>query len=248
MRNALLRVVGWPATVLHGDPAIFDRWRWLKRHLRPGPLRTFDAGCGSGAFTLYAAKIGNEAVGVSFDEAKNSLAAARARILGLHNTRFITADLRQLDQLSSSLGEFDQIICCEVIEHIRNDTKLLADLTNLLKNGGRLILTTPYKNGRPIYGDTVSEIEDGGHVRVGYTHEEMIGLFTGAGLEVTVQEYVSGVVTQKIVDIMRRLSPIDDKLAWAATFPLRVFQTVDSALTRATGYPFYFIAMVGVKP
>ncbi|MGH7934815.1 MAG: hypothetical protein ACREQN_16860, partial [Candidatus Binataceae bacterium] len=65
--NALVRLLGWRATVLHGDPMTLDRWRWLKRHLRAGRLRTLDAGCGSGAFTMYAAKIGNEAVGITFD-------------------------------------------------------------------------------------------------------------------------------------------------------------------------------------
>jgi hypothetical protein len=121
-------------------------------------------------------------------------------------------------------------------------------LSGLLKPGGRLILTTPYKNGRPIYGDGLSSVEDGGHVRTGYTHEEIRALFTGAGLEVITQDYVSGVVTQKIVELMRRLTPIGPRFAWAVTFPLRIFQPADPVLTKATGYPFYIVAAVGAKP
>lgn len=247
MRNALVKAIGWPATILHGDPCVFDRWRWIRRQLLPGALRTLDAGCGSGAFTMYAAKIGNEALGLSFNEENNRLATERARLLGLAKVKFMTADLRKLDQISDGLGKFDQIICTEVIEHILNDRKLLHDLSELLKSGGRLILTTPFKNGRPIHGDKVSEFEDGGHVRVGYTHEEIRALFSEAGLKVITEDYLSGLVTQKIMELMRRLAPAGWTPAWAATFPLRVLQPADSVLTMATGYPFYVIAAVGTK-
>jgi cyclopropane fatty-acyl-phospholipid synthase-like methyltransferase len=247
MRNTLVRVVGWPATILHGDPSVFDRWRWIRRQLLPGPLRTLDAGCGAGAFTLYAAKIGNEAIGLSFDDENNRIAAERAHLLRLANVKFLTADLRRLEEVSQDLGKFDQIICTEVIEHILDDRKLLRDLSGLLKNGGRLILTTPFKHGRPIFGDKVSEIEDGGHVRVGYTHEEIQAMFNEMGLELITQDYICGVVSQKIVELMRRLSSIGHKFDWAITFPLRIFQPADVILTKATGYPFYVIGALGIK-
>ncbi len=238
-------MVGWPATILHGDPAVFDRWIWIRRQLLPGKLRTLDAGCGSGAFTMYAGKIGNEAVGLSFDSENNQIASERARLLRLNNVNFITADLRKLEEVSATLGQYDQIICTEVIEHIIDDAKVIRDLSALLKRGGRLILTTPFKNGKPVYGDTVSEYEDGGHVRMGYTHDEIRSLFDQAGLRVTVQDYISGVVTQKIMDAMRRLAPLGSRLAWAATFPLRALQPADRLITKAIVHPYYIIGVVG---
>ena len=135
MNNSLIRLIGWPATVLHGDPAVFDRWMWLKRHLQPGELRTLDAGSGSGAFTMYAARLGNEAVGISFDKRNNRVARERAELLGLPNVRFIDADLRELANQASELGEFDQIICLETIEHIKDDEEAPCRLGHAYETG-----------------------------------------------------------------------------------------------------------------
>jgi hypothetical protein len=41
MTDPLLRLVGWRALFLQGDPLVYDRFIWLRRHLRPGPLRAF---------------------------------------------------------------------------------------------------------------------------------------------------------------------------------------------------------------
>ncbi|MGO9059417.1 MAG: class I SAM-dependent methyltransferase [Candidatus Binataceae bacterium] len=245
--NWPVKLIGWKGTILHCDPSVYDRWRWLKCHLQPGPLRTLDAGCGSGAFTMYAAKIGNQSLGLSFDERNNGRAAARASILGLKNVAFRTIDLRRLDEFRDDLGQFDQIICCEVIEHILNDRKFLADLSELLKPGGRLLLTTPNKHLRPLPGDSLSKVEDGGHVRTGYTHEEMRHLFGESGLHVFVEEYISGVITQKLCYLERRLAKRISPLVIRATLPLHILHFFDSHLTRAIQYPFFCIGVVGSK-
>src|SRR4051812_41985382 len=67
MSDLLVRVLGWHATVLHGDPQTYARWTWFRKHLLSGPIRVLDAGCGSGAFTMAAARRGNDALGLSFD-------------------------------------------------------------------------------------------------------------------------------------------------------------------------------------
>jgi SAM-dependent methyltransferase len=248
MRNTLFRLIGWKATVLHGDPSVFDRWVWLRDHLQPGPLRTLDAGCGSGVFTMYAAKIGNQSLGLSFDELNNQVAAARAKLLGLSNLRFERVDLREVDKVAPNLGTFDQIICFEVIEHILNDRKLLRDLTSMLNPGGRLLLTTPYKYAKKLFGDgKPSEIENGGHVRIGYTPEELKQLFEQYGLACVVEEFLSGFVSQLIINVLRMLNAVDHRLAWAITFPLRALQVADRPFTKLIRYPFISVAMVGVK-
>ena len=247
MRNALIRLIGWRATVLHGDPTVYDRWRWLRRHLLSGSLRTLDAGCGSGAFTLYAAKIGNQAVGVSSDEANNRKARARADILRISTAAFVQSDLRQLDEIKAQLGHFDQIICLETIEHIRDDKKLLRDLSDLLKPGGRLLLTTPFEGCPPLRGDQLSQQEDGGHVRWGYTHQDIRELFDDCGLDTVVEEYASGVLSQQIVNLQRAISTISPLLGWVVTFPLRVCQCVDPAVTNMLKHPWLSVAMVGLK-
>lgn len=41
-------------------------------------------------------------------------------------------------------GAFDFVVCFQVIEHIKNDRLFVANLAELLKPGGRLLLTTPH--------------------------------------------------------------------------------------------------------
>lgn len=247
MNNILLRILGWKAMVLHGDTLVVDRWKWLNRHLQPGPLRTLDAGCGNGCFTMYAAKVGNEAMGLNFDEEPNVGARYRANFLGITGTTFQQGDLRQLDKMAAGLGTFDQILCMECIEHILNDQKLVTDLAALLKPCGRLMLTTPYKNHKPLRDEVVSGKEDGGHVRYGYTHEELRQIFVNAGLDVESEEYISGFVAQKLTSLARVFGLARERLGWALVFPLRILKILDRPVTSLLKYPRLSVAIVGVK-
>jgi len=215
-------------------------------------MRTLDAGCGSGAFTMYAAKIGNEAVGISFDERNNKVAEDRAKFLKIQNIRFITGDLRKLDELKNNLGNFDQIICFETIEHILNDQKLVKDFSDILKPGGRLLITAPYKyyNKHLLRDDKIplSVCEDGGHVRWGYTHEEIANIFNSANLVIKEREYISGVISQSLVALYRILqSKINYKIAWLIVFPLRIFVILDPLITKLFKFPYLSIGAVGIK-
>jgi SAM-dependent methyltransferase len=195
---------------------------------------------------MYAARIGNETVRISFDKRANQKARGRASLLRLPKVEFMDGDLRDL-RLMDQLGGFDQIVCLETIKHIRNDGQLVADLSRLLKPGGRLFLTTPYKHYKHLLGDALSESEDGGHVRWGYTHTELRDLFSQTGLAVETQDYLSGVVAQQITNFYRLLGSLNLKIAWALTFPLRAFQVFDRPLTRLIGYPYLAVGVVGVK-
>ena len=248
-----MRVLGWIGTVLQGDVTIFDRWLWLRQRFRQGVQRTLDAGSGSGAFAMYAAKCGNQVVGISFDERNNQVARRRARILRIEGVEFVQGDLRRLDQMREELGSFDQIICQETIEHIGDDEKLVRDLAALLRPSGRLYLTTPSADHRPVYGELEQHNwrEDGGHVRYGYSHARLESMFDAAGLEVVEKGYVSGVLSQWIFSLTGRLSiglGIPLRLAWAITFPLRILQSLDRPVTRMIGYPFFSVALVARRP
>lgn len=247
LNNLLVRLLGWPATVLHGDPSIFDRWLWLRRRLVPGDVRTLEAGCGSGAFTLYAARLGNEAVGVSFDSRNNEVAGQRAQILGLDGVRFVTGDLREVADLAADLGAFDQIICCETIEHILDDQQLISGLADMLNPGGRLLITTPSAEHRAMRNERLSTTEDGGHVRYGYTHEDLRRLLLGAGLEVVSLGYVTGVISQLLVRLQIRLARVHPGLGWLAGMPFRGLQTLDPFIARWSTYPAYCVTAVGIR-
>jgi SAM-dependent methyltransferase len=250
MLDRLLRVFGWRFLLITGDPCVLDRWRWLRRHLRAGGVRTFDAGCGNGGFSIFSAQIGNEVVAASFSVQEQESARRRAEILGVSGIDFRVIDLREIEDHRVALGLFDQIICMETIEHVSDDDKLVNSLTAMLKPGGQILLSTPYDQHRPLYTEErePSKIEDGSHVRFGYSQERLRAIAVGADLEVTSEGFISGVVSQKLTDLMRRLTARLGLLpAWLVVLPLRLLVILDAPLSRALRYPYLSAAMSAVK-
>jgi SAM-dependent methyltransferase len=247
----LIRLFGWRVTLLYGDPCVVDRWDWLQRHLRGGAVRTLDAGCGSGAFTLGAAKLGNQALGLSFDDSNNVKATHRAKLVGCGNAAFLTMDLRQLDNHVGQLGLFDQVISTENIEHIVDDAKLIRDLAKVVKLGGELFLTTPYQGSRGLWGDRVPgtpPVEDGGHVRWGYSHDQLRRLLGENGFAVTSEDFVSGYVSQCLTNLIRRMSStLPYSLVWQLTLPMRIIRCLDRPITRLLHYPYLSVAVVATR-
>ena len=245
-RDPLVRLLGWRALMIHGDPCVWDRYRWLRARLGTGPGRVVDAGAGNGGFAIFAATRGFDALGLSFSPAEMGAARRRAEECGAA-ARFEIRDLRDLDP-EAGLGErFDAVICLEVIEHLLDDARLVRGLSASLRSGGRLLLTAPYLGHRPLFREALSTSEDGGHVRWGYAEERLRELAEGASLRVVEVSYVSGWVSQKLTDLQRRLGTVNRALGWALTFPLRPAQLLDRPLTRLLGYPHLSIAMVAER-
>jgi SAM-dependent methyltransferase len=246
----MLRVLGWRMLLLHSDPPVLDRWLWLRRNLRPGPGRTFDAGCGNGAFSMYAARGGNQVVAASFSADEQDAARRRADALGITGIDFRILDLRELESHRDSLGTFDQIICLETIEHVIDDAGLMDSLGGMLEPGGQLLLTTPFEGHRPLYTEDPhpSGVEDGSHVRFGYSQEQLARLADAAGFDVVEQSFVTGVVSQKLTSLMRWLTGRLGLLpAWIVVLPLRALVIVDRPATRMLRYPYMCVALRGVK-
>jgi SAM-dependent methyltransferase len=250
MLDALLRIFGWRFLLITGDPCVLDRWLWLRGHLRGGSLRTFDAGCGNGGFSIFAAHIGNQVVAASFMSSEQESAQKRAAILGVTGIDFRIIDLREIADHRSELGMFDQIICLETVEHVSDDEGLVKELAAMLKPGGRLLLSTPYDRHRPLFTEDPqpSPTEDGSHVRYGYSQERLREIVTGADLHLDSESFVSGVVSQKLTNLMRKLSARVGLLgAWAVVLPLRALVVLDAPLSKAMRYPYLSVAVCAVK-
>lgn len=250
MFDALLRIFGWRFLLITGDLCVLDRWLWLRRQLRGGSLRTFDAGCGNGAFSIFAARIGSEVVAASFSSSEQQSASIRADMLGVSGIDFRIIDLRELEDRRGELGTFDQIICLETIEHVSDDEGLVRSLAAMLRPGGRIMLSTPFDRHRPLFTEDPqpSPVEDGSHVRYGYSQQRLRQIAAGAGLDVDSEGFISGVVSQKLTDLMRRLSARIGLLgAWVIVLPLRALAPLDAPLSRLLRYPYLSVALCAVK-
>ena len=77
--------------------------------------------------------------------------------------------------------EFNVVLCFDLIEHIKEDVKLVKELSRVLKDNGKIILTTPMKDGVsfPMLNKKKNEIinKNWGHVRKGYSLEQIRELF-----------------------------------------------------------------------
>ena len=251
MLEALLRVFGWRFLLITGDPCVLGRWMWLRSRLRDGPLRTFDAGCGNGAFSIYAGRIGNEVVAASFETDEQQTARRRAETLGVQGIDFRVLDLREIAGHRADLGSFDQIICLETIEHVSDDQALVSTLASMLRPGGRILISAPNADHRPLHTEELEPdpVEDGSHVRYGYSPQRLAEIATAAGLEVAEQGEISGVVEQRLTNLMRRLTErVGLSAAWLAMLPLRPLAILDRPLSRIAGYPYLSVALCAVNP
>ena len=233
---------------------VLDRWFWLKARLpkTKNCERLLDVGCGTGAFSIGAALRGYCALGLSWDERNQLVAKERATYCKASSAQFEVLDIRELDRRPDLVGGFDVVICLETIEHIMEDLKLMRAMARCLKPGGRLLLTTPYLLYIAISPSDMgpfSTVEDGWHVRRGYSGVMLNELCEDSGLKVERISYCSGYASQKIAAVMRRLSAVNAMLAWVLILPLRVLPPLlDPLITVLLGWPHYSICLEAYKP
>ena len=251
---AAVKLFGFRALLFSHDTTTFDRWLWLRR-LLPRTLNRemlLDAGCGNGGFAIGARRRGYRTLGLTQDERYCSDARAYASICGATDARFEVADLRCLDHRHDLIEKFDVVICLEVIEHVLDDQKLMRDLGSCLKPGGRLLLTTPYYYYRAITRSDegpFSEIEDGWHVRRGYTPAMLTELCKGAMLTLERVTFCTGLISQKVTGILRILSRMHKLLGWSAILPLRLLPPLfDRPVTHLANWPYFSICIEAYKP
>ena len=150
--------------------------------------RVLDMGCGGGrhAFALY--RRGAEVVALDMDAAElkdvaGMFAAMReagevpegARAAAVRGNAYC---------LPFADGSFDRIVAAEVLEHLPDDERAMAELARVLRPGGTIAVTVPRFGPEKVcwaLSDTYHEVE-GGHVRI-YRGDVLRERLAAAGLE-----------------------------------------------------------------
>ena len=97
-------------------------------------LRVLDFGAGSGTNVIMLSKLGRVDV---FETEKTTKSYLKLKFKSKKNIRVV-------DKLK--INHYDLILAADVIEHIRNDRKIINNFSKLLKKGGHILITVPAFN------------------------------------------------------------------------------------------------------
>ena len=161
--------------------------------------RVVDLGCRQGVVSL-ALREGSEGMWVFADVDPRPLGEAR-KVLG---DRVVLVG----ESLPFPDGSFDVVLCLDLLEHVADDRLLIAEVARILKPSGRAYLSTPRSGGclfprlRRLFGLTP---EVYGHVREGYSLEELRTLSQDVGLKVLYQGTYARFFTEAVETVLNIL-------------------------------------------
>jgi SAM-dependent methyltransferase len=121
------------------------REKIIKNYLGRADGLIIDIGCGSGRY-LHKNIIGAD---ISIEKLKK----ARGKLL-------VNLDIE--NNLCFKENTFDFVLFSEVLEHLRNPEKALKNIFDILKPGGKLLLTTPHKLRKAIEYEGIEPLEEYG--------------------------------------------------------------------------------------
>lgn len=127
--------------------------------------RLLDIGCGAGGFMLAADDF--HATGIELDRRYASIARARG----------LSVSDQPIGSKIWDDAQFDAVTLWDVIEHVNDPAKMIADAANMLSESGVLLIDTPNREG-PLYraGELTAALTGGRHLStMGVQYSAAIG-------------------------------------------------------------------------
>ncbi len=153
---------------------MFKEWKeFIEAEIGTGK-KILDLGCGDGFHTSIVLSVRNKVTAVDFNRPKYA-----------SGYKFVKADVEE--KLPFPEKSFDIVTCMDIIEHLLEPRKLLENAARYLKDGGKLIVTTPnylfiLRRIEFLFGKPLQTYNDP-HIRL-FTVHEMKKLFSDAGFRV----------------------------------------------------------------
>ena len=115
--------------------------------------RVVDLGCGQGTFCYALSRLWSNCEIWGVDFSSKALEWAEKRMGGRINFKLAGVTKTGLES-----NYFDYVVASEILEHLDEPELLIKEAARLLKKGGKLVLTTPYKDHLPS-GDHICEFD-----------------------------------------------------------------------------------------
>jgi 2-polyprenyl-3-methyl-5-hydroxy-6-metoxy-1,4-benzoquinol methylase len=126
--------------ILHYNAMLAARYNFILKAAPKKPSLVLDFGCGDGYLSYRLAKNGHRVIGC--DISMTSLRLAIDQIKKQNDSINITF-IRNSENLPFPEEIFDFVVLADVIEHVPQPSEVLFNLHQVLKPGGRLLLSTP---------------------------------------------------------------------------------------------------------
>jgi 2-polyprenyl-6-hydroxyphenyl methylase/3-demethylubiquinone-9 3-methyltransferase len=131
--------IRWVRTLKNLVPA---RLAWFDRHIDWSEKTVLDLGCAGGFMAEALSNKGANVTGI--DPAAQAITAATAR--AKHMGQSIQYDIGVGEALPYPDDYFDAVVCVDVLEHVTDLTKVLAEVARVLKPGGIFLFDTINRN------------------------------------------------------------------------------------------------------
>lgn len=140
--------------------------------LLPASWVVADVGCGTGNAAELLAPCVKQVIAV--DQSKPMLDAARKRLVGLANVRFVSGSI---ESIPLETGSVDAAVCVMVLHHVADPSEALREMRRIVRPGGRVLVVDMFEHERDEFRRTM------GHRWQGFAEPKMTGLLAGAGFE-----------------------------------------------------------------
>ena len=118
------------------DPLRVPYFRSTLERVLPSGGRVLDVGCGGGFVSRELTSAGFDVVGVDISHAAVTAA-------GEVGAGMVVAG--EGEHLPFGDGQFDAVVCTEVLEHVRTPAQVLSEIGRVLRVGGALLFSTPHR-------------------------------------------------------------------------------------------------------
>ncbi len=142
-----------------------------------------DVGCGLGQTTLFCA---NRGAHVTFtDVVAESIAELETKVRDLGTARGFEGIVSDSDPLRVPDGKATRVVCQEVLEHVTDPDRVLAELVRAGQPGALYLLTVPGEQGEKVQEQFAPPMyfQHPNHIRI-FSKDEFVLLVENSGLEI----------------------------------------------------------------